>query len=186
MQLKKTFKGLIIALPVLALAACSSTQSTGAGDSNNQSSGSSVSQTANQGAGDTVKVGTVEKVKTPEQIREERYAVLRRDHIIYFDFDKSSIRNEFSELLDAHADFLVKNPGQKILIEGHCDERGTPEYNIALGERRAKTVAKYLKNLGVQDNQISLVSYGEEKPQDRSRTKAAQAKNRRAVVVYKR
>jgi peptidoglycan-associated lipoprotein len=79
---------------------------------------------------------------------------------------------------------LIKNPGQKVMIEGHCDERGTPEYNIALGERRAKAVAQYLQSLGVVAEQISTVSYGEEKPVDLSRTNEGFAKNRRAVLVY--
>ena len=85
---------------------------------------------------------------------------------------------------NTHADFLVKNPSVKVLVEGHADERGTPEYNIALGESRGKSVAKYLQSLGVSDSQISVVSYGEEKPMIKSRTEEAFAKNRRAVLVY--
>ena len=78
----------------------------------------------------------------------------------------------------------ASGPSVKVLIEGHADERGTPEYNIALGERRAKAVAKYLQTLGVQAEQLSIVSYGEEKPLDMSHTEDAFAKNRRAVLVY--
>jgi peptidoglycan-associated lipoprotein len=69
-------------------------------------------------------------------------------------------------------------------VEGHADERGTPEYNIALGERRAKAVVTYLENLGVSSSQLSVVSYGEEKPVANEHTEAAFAKNRRAVLVY--
>ncbi len=72
----------------------------------------------------------------------------------------------------------------KVVIEGHADERGTPEYNIALGERRAQAVEDYLHNLGVQDSQTSTVSYGEEKPLVDASTESAYAKNRRAVLVY--
>lgn len=185
MQLKKSLKTVALALPIVALAACSSTKTTNAGDSETDANQTAaVSQATNTESNSNVQVGTVEKVKSPEQIREERYAVLRQDHVLYFDFDKTSIRAEFHELLKAHADFLVKHPAQQIIIEGHCDERGTPEYNIALGERRAKVVADFLKNLGVSSSQISLVSYGEEKPQERSKNAAAFAKNRRAVLVY--
>jgi peptidoglycan-associated lipoprotein len=185
MQLKKSFKTVALALPIVALAACSSTKTTNAGDSETDANQSAaVTQSDNSNNSSNVQVGTVQQVKSPEQIREERFAVLRQDHVLYFDFDKTSIRAEFHELLKAHADFLVKHPEQKIIVEGHCDERGTPEYNIALGERRAKVVADFLKNLGVSSSQISLVSYGEEKPQDRAKNAAAFAKNRRAVLVY--
>ncbi len=109
---------------------------------------------------------------------------MRRDHIIYFDFDQSRVNSEFAAILDAHAKYLNENSDVKVLIEGHADERGTPEYNIALGERRAKAVAKYLENLGVMSSQISIVSYGEEKPMVKGRTEEAFAKNRRAVLVY--
>ena len=71
-----------------------------------------------------------------------------------------------------------------MLVEGHTDERGTPEYNVALGERRAKSVVSFLSGLGVSNGQISVVSYGEEKPVDPSSNEAAWAKNRRAVLVY--
>jgi peptidoglycan-associated lipoprotein len=71
-----------------------------------------------------------------------------------------------------------------VTIEGHCDERGTPEYNIALGERRAKAVVQYLQNLGVSGAQLSTVSYGEEKPLIRASSNEAYAKNRRGVIVY--
>jgi peptidoglycan-associated lipoprotein len=72
----------------------------------------------------------------------------------------------------------------KVLVEGHADERGTPEYNIALGERRAKAVVTYLENMGVSSAQLSVVSYGEEKPMIKDRSENAFAKNRRAVLVY--
>ena len=87
-------------------------------------------------------------------------------------------------MLDAHANFLRSNPSYKVTVEGHADERGTPEYNIALGERRANAVAKYLQALGVPVSQISIVSYGEEKPLVLGQGEEAYAKNRRAVLVY--
>jgi len=76
---------------------------------------------------------------------------------------------------------MKKNPGAKVQIEGHCDERGTPEYNLALGQRRADSTKKYLVNLGIDGSRLSTISYGEEKPADPGHNEAAWAKNRRAV-----
>ena len=104
--------------------------------------------------------------------------------IVFFDFDTSTVSTEFSAILDAHAKFLNKSSSMKVLVEGHADERGTPEYNIALGERRAKAVVTYLENMGVSSAQLSVVSYGEEKPMIKDRSENAFAKNRRAVLVY--
>jgi peptidoglycan-associated lipoprotein len=178
MQLNKILKGLLIAVPVMTLAACSSSSDI---DENaaNQSNQATVEQTT-----DTVEVATM----TPEQQAEEqlrqKYEALRQEQIIYFGFDTATIQGQYGELLRAHAEFLVKNPSVKVLIEGHADERGTPEYNIALGEHRGQAVEKYLQSLGVSESQISVVSYGEEKPMVKSRTEEAFAKNRRAVLVY--
>jgi peptidoglycan-associated lipoprotein len=179
MQLNKILKGLLIAVPVMTLAACSSSSDI---DENaaNQSNQATVEQTTT----DTVEVATM----TPEQQAEEqlrqKYEALRQEQIIYFGFDTATIQGQYGELLRAHAEFLVKNPSVKVLIEGHADERGTPEYNIALGEHRGQAVEKYLQSLGVSASQMSVVSYGEEKPMVKTRTEAAFAKNRRAVLVY--
>jgi len=179
MQLNKILKGLLIAVPVMTLAACSSSSDI---DENaaNQSNQATVEQTTT----DTVEVATM----TPEQQAEEqlrqKYEALRQEQIIYFDFDKATVESKYADLLRAHAEFLVKNPSVKVLIEGHADERGTPEYNIALGEHRGQAVEKYLQSLGVSASQMSVVSYGEEKPMVKSRTEEAFAKNRRAVLVY--
>ncbi len=177
MQLNKLLKSLLIAVPVMTLAACSSSSNIDEGQSNQN-------QNNQQAVEETVQVETVVKEKTPEEILAEKYEAMRQNQIVYFDFDKSTVRAEYVELLQAHADFLVKNSSVKVLVEGHADERGTPEYNIALGERRGQAVAKYLQSLGVSESQISVVSYGEEKPMVKTRTEDAFAKNRRAVLVY--
>ncbi len=109
---------------------------------------------------------------------------LKQDNIIYFAFDSEAIPTSYVSLLEAHADFLRGASKVTIIIEGHTDERGTPEYNIALGERRARAVAQYLLNLGVPAQQISIVSYGEEKPQIFEHNENAWKKNRRAVISY--
>ncbi|HVC37565.1 MAG TPA: OmpA family protein [Gammaproteobacteria bacterium] len=84
--------------------------------------------------------------------------------VVYFDFDKSNIKPEFLDLLTAHAKYLIANPNQKIRIEGYTDERGTWEYNIALGDRRAQSVRRFLLFQGVNPDQLSTVSYGEAHP----------------------
>ncbi|MBM4305533.1 MAG: peptidoglycan-associated lipoprotein Pal [Deltaproteobacteria bacterium] len=99
---------------------------------------------------------------------------------IRFDFDKYDIRPSDAEILKANAAVLKKYPGLKIQIEGHCDERGTNEYNLALGERRASSTKKYLNSLGIGTDRISTISYGEEKPLDPAHNEDAWAKNRRA------
>jgi len=102
---------------------------------------------------------------------------------IYFDYDRYEIRREDEEILKETAAFLKKNPEMKIQIEGHCDERGTAEYNLALGERRANHTKKYLVSLGITSDRISTISYGEEKPLDPSNNEEAWVKNRRAHII---
>lgn len=104
---------------------------------------------------------------------------------IRFDFDKSFIRDDAKPILRKVAEHMKKIPGAKLQIEGHCDERGTSEYNMALGQRRADETRKYLVNLGVGGNRLSTISYGEEKPADPGHDEEAWAKNRRAVFVLR-
>jgi len=104
---------------------------------------------------------------------------------IHFDFDKSFIRNDAKPILEKVAAYMKKNPDAKLQIEGHCDERGTSEYNMALGQRRADSARKYLANLGVAGSRLSTISYGEEKPADPGHNEAAWAKNRRAVFAIR-
>ena len=102
---------------------------------------------------------------------------------IHFDFDKYDIRPGDTEILKENAALLIKYPKVKIQIEGHCDERGTVEYNLALGERRANSAKKYLISLGVKADRISTISYGKERPLDPGHDEEAWAKNRRAHEV---
>ena len=102
---------------------------------------------------------------------------------IYFDFDQSNIRLDAREILKANADVFLKNSTATIMIEGYCDERGTAEYNLALGERRAQEAKKYLINLGTKASQIKTISYGEERPLDPGHNEEAWANNRRAHFV---
>ena len=104
---------------------------------------------------------------------------------VYFDFDKYDIRPEDAKTLDANATWLKSNGDNLVLIEGHCDERGTNEYNLALGERRAKATMNYLVSQGIQANRITIISYGEERPVCTEKTEACWAKNRRANFLVK-
>jgi peptidoglycan-associated lipoprotein len=104
---------------------------------------------------------------------------------VNFDYDKYDIRPADAKILDANAAWLKTNARSLLLIEGHCDERGTPEYNLALGERRAKAAMSYLTALGILANRISIVSYGEERPLCKEHGEACWAKNRRAHFLVK-
>ena len=104
---------------------------------------------------------------------------------IYFDFDKSVIRPGDAKTLDASAAWLKQNANQLLLIEGHCDERGTNEYNLALGDRRAKAAMNYLVAQGISADRMTIVSYGEERPVCTEHTEACWAKNRRDQFMVK-
>jgi peptidoglycan-associated lipoprotein len=118
---------------------------------------------------------------------EEREQMLAKNRFlnenIYFAFDESTLDYQAQELLKQKATWLQDNPDANVVIEGHCDERGTNAYNLALGERRAEGVKVFLVNLGVSDSRVTIISYGEEKPVDMGHNDEAWAKNRRATFV---
>jgi len=107
-----------------------------------------------------------------------------QNRTIYFDFDSSEIKPEYNAVIAAHAHYLVANSGIRVRLEGNTDERGSREYNIGLGERRAQAVRQALMLQGVADSQITTVSYGEERPAVTGHTEAAWAKDRRVDIVY--
>jgi peptidoglycan-associated lipoprotein len=109
---------------------------------------------------------------------------LASQRVIYFDFDSSDIRNEYVDVIAAHGRFLAGNATVRVRLEGHTDERGSREYNIGLGERRAQTVKRALALQGVQEAQIATVSYGEERPAAAGTDEPAWSKNRRVEIVY--
>ena len=104
--------------------------------------------------------------------------------IIYFEYDSSEIRSDYRSTIEAHALYLQQNPNTSIILEGHADERGSREYNLALGERRAKTVKQQMLLLGANSNQIRLVSYGEERPASDGHDDASWQQNRRVEILY--
>ncbi len=103
---------------------------------------------------------------------------------VYFDYDSFSVKEEYKPVVQAHAKFLVENPTSRAYLQGHTDERGSREYNLALGQKRADAVRRIMSVLGVKDNQIESVSYGEEKPKNSGHDETAYAQNRRADIVY--
>ncbi|KPQ30390.1 MAG: peptidoglycan-associated lipoprotein [Marinobacter excellens HL-55] len=109
---------------------------------------------------------------------------LRNITVFYFDFDTSEIKQEARDVLVAHARYLADNPRQNVRIEGHTDERGTKEYNLALGERRASAIQRFLIVNGASRGQLETISYGEEKPAVRGSSESAWAQNRRVELVF--
>jgi len=122
-----------------------------------------------------------ERMLKEEALKEEIAAFEEED--IHFDFDKYNIRPDAAEILKKKAEWLKEHPNVHVLIEGHCDERGTEEYNLALGERRANSTKQFLIGLGVDASCISTISYGEERPIDPRHNEEAWAKNRRCHFV---
>jgi peptidoglycan-associated lipoprotein len=127
-----------------------------------------------------------EETTPPETGKEEiSKRVITQDDLqpIYFDFDKYDLRSGDREILNLNATVLKENPSVKIRIEGNCDERGTVEYNLALGERRAAAARDYLINLSIDADRISIISYGKERPKYPGQNEAAWSKNRRDDFV---
>jgi len=122
-----------------------------------------------------------QRLQKQEAIRmkeESRMQFVNED--VYFNFDDATLTSDARMTLKQKVSWLRENPGASILIEGHCDERGTAEYNIALGQRRAQSIKMFMVNAGISDSRLSTVSYGEERPVDFANNESAWAKNRRA------
>jgi peptidoglycan-associated lipoprotein len=145
-----------------------------------------VPDTAGQAAREAAEREAAERVRREAEERARlaaEQAAKSSLQIVYFDFDKYNLRSDAQSAADFNAGVLQEYTGWSILIEGHCDERGTDEYNLALGERRANTVKDYFINYGLDAPRFSIVSYGEERPADPGHNEDAWAKNRRAVLV---
>jgi peptidoglycan-associated lipoprotein len=126
---------------------------------------------------------TTEIVKPPETATETPVAAVLELKDVFFDYDKFSLRDDAREALNGDGKLLVDNPGARALLEGHCDERGTVEYNLALGERRANATKAFLVQYGVDAARLSTISYGEERPFATGQNEAAWAQNRRVHFV---
>ena len=176
----KNIFGTLILSATLALAACSSTP-----DQPEDSEAYDQDTMGQDGGLDAQGIEDREFGQVnPLSQAEQRDAALRQQLTVYFDYDSSQIRADFLPVLDAHARYLRDNPTARIRLEGHTDERGTREYNIALGERRGEAVRRALLLRGAARAQLLVVSYGEEQPAVLGAGETAWAKNRRVVMVY--
>lgn len=128
--------------------------------------------------------GVAEEDMTEEERDRAEMKALREQNTIYFDFDSSDIRRESREVLEAHAQYLSGNTDVSVVLEGHTDERGSKEYNMALGERRAESVERFLNVNGVSSDAMETVSFGEERPAVDESNEEAWAQNRRVEIVY--
>ena len=122
-----------------------------------------------------------ERLAAEEAARQAMMAFSEED--IHFEFDSSALMPAAQDILVRKADYMRANPNITVTVEGHCDERGTDAYNMALGERRAQSAKEFLTNLGISANRLGTISYGEERPVDPGQNEAAWAKNRRAHLV---
>lgn len=174
MKAGKFVVGLLMVLTLALFAACSGKKvgsgASGSGDAAGQS-GSGSDSAGGSGTGGTYGssgsgIGSDGKLST-----------------IYFEFDKAALSDDARNALKSNYQYANKNPKMTLVIEGHCDNRGTEEYNLALGERRAKAIRDYLVNLGLPSKRLSVISYGEEKPALTGDSEEAWAKNRRGEFV---
>ena len=130
----------------------------------------------------TVTAGGVDSRALPRELTDPKSILSKRS--IYFDYDKYDVRAEYKDLVTAHAKFLANNRQFKMLVQGNTDERGSREYNLALGQKRADSIKKMLTLLGAREDQVESVSLGEEKPKSEGQNDAAWAENRRGDMLY--
>ena len=136
----------------------------------------STSTPSTSGVANTSVSGKTDPLKDPNNILSKR--------VIYFEYNQDTVKSEFTEVIQAHARYLNDNRGRKIRLEGHADERGSREYNMALGQRRGEAVRRATTILGVGADRIETVSFGEDKPRSTGHDEAAWAQNRRVEIVY--
>jgi peptidoglycan-associated lipoprotein len=168
-------KAAALALSVAFAAGCSTTGTTT--DTGSAATDGATDNAATQSVG----VDSGLSSKSLEQQQLEALANLRT--VFYFDFDKSTVQADGMADLEGHARYLSSNPNVNVRLDGHTDERGTREYNLALGERRANSVLNYLIVNGASRSQIEVVSYGEERPAQQGQSENAYSRNRRVEVV---
>jgi peptidoglycan-associated lipoprotein len=174
----KPIRLLAVAVLVLGVAACQKPTQTRPDEAG----------TTTPSAGETAGTTGLESEAPPESApltpQQQALAELQQKNVVYFDYDSSEIRSGDVAVVAAHAAYLVKYPGARVRLEGHTDERGSREYNIGLGERRAQAVRRALLAQGVADAQVATVSYGEERPAAEGSDEAAYAQNRRVEFVH--
>ncbi|MBP5985765.1 MAG: peptidoglycan-associated lipoprotein Pal [Azonexus sp.] len=148
------------------------------------SAGAPVESRSGSGTGvASVTAGGVDANGLPRELTDPKSKLSQRS--IYFDLDKYDVKDEYKDLVAAHAKYLAANKGFKVLLQGNTDERGSREYNLALGQKRAEAVKRSLSLLGVKEDQIESVSLGEEKPKNAGHDESAWSENRRADILYR-
>ena len=174
-QSNQFFKVSLLVISLFVLGACSSTSETDDSSSDDmQSSSNSSSGSASSSAGSNSGQLTQEQIRAQNALRQT---------VFYFDFDVAEFQPADRETLTYHARDLAANPSKRLRLEGHADERGTREYNLALGERRANGILNYFIVNGASRSQIEVVSYGEERPEQSGQTENAYSRNRRVEIV---
>ena len=176
----KSFLLLIVSMSFLA--ACAGTTDTAKDDSTVAGSGSGTGSSSSSDSATTSATGSGSTwsgnpLDDPDSLLAKR--------TVYFDFDDSVILDEDRPILEAHAQYLSENPGAAVTLEGHTDERGTREYNLALGEQRAISVRQFMSLVGASGQQVRTVSYGEERPASLGNNEEAWAQNRRVEIIYR-
>lgn len=171
--MKRSVQLLLALTAAVTLAACSTTKP----------EEEQVDTTAQEDAAAQAEAEALARQRAAEEAERQRIAALLDNNVIYFGFDDDSIRSEYVEVLEAHAKY-IQSSGKSVVLEGHADERGTPEYNLALGERRAKSVAQLFRTYGVSDSSIEVISFGEEAPANPAHNEAAWQENRRVEIKY--
>lgn len=181
------FLALLVAMGVMAGCSSTATQDEGYGSDVSAVDQEGGSEVYGGEGSDGVTSGTMtdeERAAQAERASQQEQAAMRKITTFYFDFDTSEIKPEARDVLIAHAQYLANNPNASVRLEGHGDERGTKEYNLALGERRAMAVERFLVVNGASRDQIETVSYGEEKPAAMGSSESAYAQNRRVELIY--
>lgn len=169
-------KLIIPALLALLITGCSSTP-----DAPEQGGAPVESRDGNSSVA-TVTAGGLSGQKLPPELTDPKNILSKRS--VYFDYDKYDVKAEYKDLVTAHAKFLANNRQFKMLIQGNTDDRGSREYNLALGQKRADSVKKMLTLLGAREEQVESVSLGEEKPKNEGQNEAAWTENRRGDMLY--
>lgn len=188
-----TLKNVLILLLVCLFFACSTPQNKpssvtvedkGAGSGADSGSGSDGSSATTYGSGgdDTGSMSELDEPGSMSELDDPQNPLSVRT--IYFEFDSSEMQNQFRDVVEAHSTFLISNQETVIFLEGHADERGSREYNLALGEHRSQTLKRQMVLLGVPSRQLRTTSYGEERPVSAEHDEFAWSQNRRVEIIY--
>ena len=158
------------------LSACASTSDKG------QAGAAVEDKSLGQQAGGADTKGVQKSIVAADPLKDLSNILSKRS--VYYDYDSYAVKDEYKALVEAHAQYLKQNSKAKAFVQGNCDERGSREYNISLGQKRAESVKKMMSVLGVADSQMETVSFGEEKPKSEGHDESAWAQNRRTDIIY--